>query len=125
FLNGEQISFQVRSEADVSLLLLDIDPQGYISVVFPARATDNTRIERGALRTLGETGTVSEPLGVEILKLFAFAKPVEALKHFAGKSPIDPMGREFAELLRIIKQNSPKGSGWAEATVEVVTTKGQ
>lgn len=123
FLNGEQISFQVAAEEDASLLLLNIDPQGYVSVIFPASSADNSVVRKGTPRSLGEAGTVSEPLGVEQLKLFAFRRPVEALKHFAGRSPIDPMGSEFAELQRILKQNTPKGPGWAETTVEVVTTR--
>jgi hypothetical protein len=115
FHQGEQLGLQVTSEAEAHLLLLDIDPQGYVTLLLP-NATDDNRIRLNAPLTLSNIGEIEPPLGVEFLKLFAFRTPVSGLTPFLGRS-LSPVGPEFSQLISIIRRQQ----GWSSTTMEVVT----
>jgi hypothetical protein len=120
FQQGETLNFTLHSEQDAHLLLLDIDSQGNICVLLPESDISKARIAKGVKLRTRDIGIVQPPLGVEFLKLFAFREKVKGLEGFVGgKGVLSPTGKEFAELLALIKRQK----GWAETVQQVVTVK--
>jgi hypothetical protein len=111
FMEGERLDLSVKSERAASLLVLNIDPHGFVSAI-------ESHVVPGAALILPGVGTVEPPLGMEYFKLFAFLRPVAGFTQWTQRL-LDPASGEVLALLERIKQEQE----WAETVQEVVTVK--
>jgi hypothetical protein len=111
FMEGERLDLSVKSERATSLLVLNIDPHGFVSAI-------ESHVVPGAILILPGVGTVEPPLGMEYFKLFAFPRPVAGFTQWTQRL-LDPASGEVVALLERIKQEQE----WAETVQEVVTVK--
>jgi hypothetical protein len=111
FMEGERLDLSVKSERAASLLVLNIDPHGFVSAI-------ESHVASGATLILPGLGTVEPPLGMEYFKLFAFPRPVAGFTQWTQRL-LDPASGEVLALLERIKQEQE----WAETVQEVVTVK--
>jgi len=111
FFEGDRVDLTIESEREAALLLVNIDPQGYVNAIESA-VTPRTPC------VLTNVGVVEEPLGTEYFKLFAFPRKVPGLAQFTN-TLLDPAGGEIAMLLALIKNERD----WAETVREIVTVK--
>jgi hypothetical protein len=116
---GEPFTIEFSAERDSHVLLIDIDSQGYVSVLYPFDAEEARPVRKGRVPASGEL-RVSPPFGTDYLKLVAFGEKPEGFDRWLGKSDqhLAPAGPEVAELLRMIK--AAKGSK-AQARLKLVT----
>jgi hypothetical protein len=122
FQEGETLDFTIRSERSAFLLLLNVNPVGDVQVLLPESGTSEARAMKGVPFHVRGLGAVSPPLGVEYLKLFAFSGKVDGLQRLAsGDGALNPAGKDFAELLELLKNRSD----WAESIQQVTTTQGK
>ncbi len=111
FMEGERLDLSVKSERAASLLVLNIDPHGFVSAI-------ENHVVPGATLILPGVGTVEPPLGMEYFKLFAFSRPVAGFTQWTQRL-LDPASGEVLALLERIKQEQE----WAETVQELVTVK--
>lgn len=114
---GEPFTIEFSAERDSHLLLLDVDVEGYVSVLYPFDAQEARPARKGRVPASGEL-RVSPPFGTEYLKLVAFQDKPPGFDRWMGKSDRQLAGPEVAELLRMIA--SASGSK-AQARLKVVT----
>jgi len=112
----EQFSIELAAEAEAHLLLLNVDSQGHVSVLYPFEP-EELRATRAASVGAPEELRVSPPFGTEHLKLFAFRQKPPGLEHWieASFSPLDP------QLDRLIEQVSAAPGSKAEGRLKLVT----
>jgi hypothetical protein len=116
---GDPFTIEFSAERDSHVLLVDIDSEGYVSVLYPFDAEEARPVRKGRVPASGEI-RVSPPFGTDYLKLIAFKEKPERFDRWLGKSGqhFAPTGPEVAELLRMIK--AAKGSK-AQARLKLVT----
>ena len=118
FHEGEKVSFTIRSERQAYLLLLNVDSQGYVTMLMPENTTSSPRIEAGGTLKTPQVGQVMAPFGMEFVKVFAFPEKPQGLAEFAGGDGVfNPTEDRFIQLLAWIQRQH----GWAEALQQVVT----
>jgi hypothetical protein len=116
---GDPFTIQFSAERDSHVLVMDIDSQGYVSVLYPFDAEEARPVRKGRVPATGEL-KVSPPFGTDYVKVIAFQEKPVGFEHWMGASGqhFSPTGPELAALLRMI--TSAKGSK-AQARVKVVT----
>jgi hypothetical protein len=116
---GEPFTIEFSAERDSHVLLMDIDSQGYVSVLYPFDAAELRPVRKGRVPSSGEL-KVSPPFGTDYVKIVAFQEKPVGFEHWMGASGqhFSPTGPELAPLLRMI--TTAKGSK-AQARVKVVT----
>jgi caspase domain-containing protein/uncharacterized protein DUF4384 len=116
---GEPFTIEFSAEKDSHVLLVDVDGEGYVSVLYPFDAAEARPVRKGRVPASGEL-RVSPPFGTDFLKLVAFQEKPPGFDRWMGKSDqhFAPAGPEVAELLRMVK--GAKGSK-AQARLKVVT----
>jgi caspase domain-containing protein/uncharacterized protein DUF4384 len=116
---GEPFTIEFSAERDSHVLLMDIDSQGYVSVLYPFDAAEARPVRKGRVPASGEL-KVSPPFGTDYVKIIAFQEKPVGFEHWMGASGqhFSPTGPELAPLLRMI--TTAKGSK-AQARVKVVT----
>jgi hypothetical protein len=116
---GEAFTIDFSAERDSHVLLVDVDGQGYVSVLYPFDAAEARPVRHGRVPASGEL-RVSPPFGTDFLKLVAFQEKPAGFDRWMGRSDqhFAPTGPEVAELLRMIR--GAKGSR-AQARLKVVT----
>lgn len=116
---GEPFTIEFSAEKESHVLLVDVDGEGYVSVLYPFDAAEARPVRQGRVPATGEL-RVSPPFGTDFLKLVAFQEKPAGLDRWMGKSDqhFAPTGPEVAELLRMI--TGAKGSR-AQARLKVVT----
>jgi len=66
-VEGEKIGFSIRTDMDSYLLLVSIDPTGYLSVLYPATSKEMAKLTRNHDLSLPDLGVVTGPdFGVEV-----------------------------------------------------------
>jgi len=115
FIDGETLDFEVKSEKNASLLLVNIDSSGLVTVILPGPDASG-RVTKETPLVFKDYAEIAEPFGSDTLKLIAFPEDVPELKMFAG-SVIDPTGRQFESLMTLLKSRK----GWSETTLPIVT----
>lgn len=115
FFDREKVSYRIVSERDASILFIDVDSAGNVSVLIPDGASPS-RLRAGVPLDLKDHVEVTPPFGVDNFKVFAFPGQVPELKRFAGKvmAAGDP---DYQALVALIKSQT----GWSEATLPFVT----
>jgi hypothetical protein len=116
---GEEFTIEFSAETDSHVLLVDVDGQGYVSVLYPFDAEEARPVRKGRVPATGEL-RVAPPFGTDHLKLLAFRDKPPGLEKWMGRGDqhFAPTGPEVAELLRMIRD--AKGSK-AQARLKVVT----
>ena len=116
---GEPFTIAFSAERDSHVLLLDIDNQGYVSVLYPFDAEEARPVRKGRVPATGEL-KVTPPFGTDYVKVIAFQEKPVGFDHWMGASGqhFSPTGPELTSLLRMI--TTAKGSK-AQARVKVVT----
>ena len=120
---GDKLTFSLRAERASYLLLLNIDAQGVVTVLYPRTHRD---AERAATVTLKDQNQVIPPTGTEFLKLFAFTdKPASydaLLAPVGGVTEFEPTDPLFIRLMDMVKDDLP---GRSQAMIKVVTSTGK
>lgn len=116
-VEGGEIGFEIRAEKPSCLLLINIDPTGFIHVIYPAFPRELAIQEAGRALKLEDQGVVTPPFGVEYLKVFAFPRAPRELKSLIG-AEIDPLDPELDRLMRLIHNNR---AAMAQDTLQVKT----
>ena len=112
---GRRFEIVARSDRPAFLLLLNVDPTGTVSVLYPMTAAEL----RPSL-FLRETFEVVPPYGTEYLKLFAFRSPPEHLAAWIDRR-IDAMDPELDRLLELLEE---PGAERGETRLRVATVGG-
>ena len=110
FFVGDHLTLTLRSERAAQLVLVNIDPEGYINAV-------SRSIAQGQVLALDEIGHVEPPLGTEYLKVFAFPQPMSGLARLTSGAILEPDDPAVQEFVRTVRQ----ADGWATTRREVVT----
>jgi hypothetical protein len=119
---GDRLKFRAKAQQDCYLLLLDIDVSGAVVVLSPLNKQQSVKAAAGTEAALGRESKVTQPTGMEYLKLFAFSeKPAgldelvsEAREAFAPGTPI------FERLMKLVE---PDLVGRASTQVKLVTSE--
>jgi hypothetical protein len=140
FKLGEKIIYQVDSEKDCYLLMLNLDPQGNFQVIFPNQFYQNNFIKAGALEIPDAKMRKNDfefqffpPTGEETVKLIAtntkinleglgLAKFQETFQQVPGRAlaPTSPSRGLAKEIVSLLEEQSKKGGfQWSEDTVVV------
>jgi len=116
---GEPFAIDFAAERDSHVLLMDIDSDGFVSVLYPFDAAEARPVRKGRVPATGEL-KVSPPFGTDYLKMIAFEEKPAGFDQWMGASGkhFAPTGPELGQLLRMI--TTAKG-GKAQARLKVVT----
>ena len=101
-VENDAIGFRIRTEADAHILLINIDPKGYISIIYPYNKTELEPVKAGKELKLPNIGRVLPPnFGTEYLILFGFRNRPPGLEKLTGAEfpPSDP---RFLKLINMI-----------------------
>jgi hypothetical protein len=116
---GEPFTIEFSTERESHVLLMDIDGEGYVSVLYPFDAAEARPTRKGRVPASGEL-QVSPPFGTDYLKLVAFEQKPAGFERWMGRTGqhFAPSGPEVADLLRMIR--AAPGSK-AQARLKLVT----
>jgi hypothetical protein len=119
---GDRLRFRAKTEADSYLLLLDIDVSGMVTLLYPRSAAEATKTQAGSDVSIGPESQVTQPVGMEYLKLFAFREKPAGLEALVGeaKDAFAPGTPLFDKLMRMVTADIP---GRAATQVKLVTTE--
>ncbi|MES3022150.1 MAG: DUF4384 domain-containing protein [Pseudomonadota bacterium] len=95
FVIGSKVSFVVRPDRAATLVLLNIDADGKVSVLYPYRRSETAPLAAGQARQLPGTSPsdlieVREPVGMDLQFIFAFDAPPPGLDQLVGMQGADP-----------------------------------
>lgn len=100
FTPGRLISFVVRPDKTTTLVLLNINSDGKVGVLYPASPSEVTPLNAGQAKHIPGTGAqrikVTEPFGMDMQFVFAFDEPPPGL---AGLHHLDNADPDNARLL--------------------------
>ncbi len=117
-VENDVIGFKIRTEADAHILLINIDPKGYVSIIYPFNKRELVPVKANKELQLLNMGRVLPPnFGTEHLMLFAFRNSPPALERLMGAEfpPSDP---RFLELINMIDRSRKYA---AQTTLQVNT----
>jgi hypothetical protein len=100
FIPGKKISFVVKPDRKATLVLLNINSEGKLGVLYPYMPSEAQPITGGQARHIPGTGdqriTVTEPFGMDMQFIFAFDEPPPGL---AGLHRLDSATPDNPRLL--------------------------
>ncbi|MGD8962134.1 MAG: caspase family protein, partial [Desulfobacterales bacterium] len=106
----ETFGFEIRTEKQAYLLLIDVDPSGAVHVLHPFDKSELQPLAPGEKRLLTGKCRAIWPFGTETVKLFAFTHKPNALESFVGKEDIHPESLLFKNLERLVGVRGLKSS---------------
>ncbi len=117
-VEGQLIGFSIKASQDAYLLLIDIDPNGQVSVIYPLHAAEMKYFEKLKPISLRNISRVRAPFGRDIVQVYAFNEINNDYKLLAGKQFFmnTPEMKAFERLI-----NNPQLKT-ARATLELITT---
>ena len=116
-VEGESVGFKVRTDQDAHILLINIDPTGFINVIYPFTPEELTPLKAGKELDLSHLSRVVKPFGTELVKVFAFRRrPPGLLKLMGGEFP--PDDERFSLLMNMVRDEA---DSMAQATLRVKT----
>jgi hypothetical protein len=106
-LLGDSLHFDVRPDQNASLLLLNADSAGKVSVLYPFHARELNALPGGTSHALPSANPadriqVQLPLGMDVQLIFAFDQPAPDLRAWVGKSNIPAGDPRLADLARVL-----------------------
>ena len=116
---GEPFTIDFTAERASHVLVVDIDNEGFVSVLYPFDAGEARPVRKGRVPSTGDL-KVGPPFGTDYVKLFAFEEKPAGFDQWLGASGkhFPPTGPELGQLLRMI--TTARG-GKAQARLKVVT----
>ena len=118
-LEGDLIGFRIKTGEAAHILLLNVNPAGRVSVIYPADESEPNRFGAGQTLDLADMGRISPPLGTDYLKVLAFRTKPGGYESFLGADfrAEDPRLDSLLEMIR------SAGSSAAQATLSVTTAR--
>ena len=118
-VEGELVGFSIKSTEDAYILLLDIDSQGTINVIYPYTTEELKPMQANTTLRLNEISEVAAPFGRDSIQVYAFKESTTEYESLRGKNFI--LGSADASKLErlIYADNLQK----ARASMELVTIK--
>jgi len=103
-IEGNLIGFRMRANQPVYYLILDVDPAGRISVLYPANNEELKQVPANRIVDLGGQIKVRPPFGTDYVKVFAFTQLpyVDALRPWIKQEHIPPNDSRFAKLACLV-----------------------
>lgn len=118
-VEGELIGFSIKSTEDAYILLLDIDSQGTINVIYPFTPDELNPVKANKTLRLNDISEVAAPFGRDSIQVYAFKEATLEYDALRGKTFI--LGSaDAAKLERLIYPNNLTK---ARASMELVTIK--
>ena len=92
FVQCESFLFEVRLQKAAYLMLLDLDPQGELTLLYPTRASERQIVPGGKARAIPGSDPkdhilVTAPFGTDAVTVVAFEQPQEFLNAMNGAEP--------------------------------------
>ncbi len=89
FVQCESFVFEVRLQKPAYLMLLDLDPQGGLTVLYPTRSSERQVVDAGAAKAIPGSDPkqhilVTAPFGTDQVTVLAFERPQEFLAELNG-----------------------------------------
>jgi len=89
FVQCESFVFEVRLQKAAYLVLLDLDPQGGLTVLYPTRSSERQIVAAGAAKAIPGSDPnqhilVTAPFGMDQVTVLAFERPQEFLAEING-----------------------------------------
>lgn len=118
YVDGDLVGFSIRSSEDAYLLLVDIDANGLISVIFPFEQNELKKYPGNHITLLKNISKVRAPFGRDVVQLYAFNQLTDDLKRLRGKEFTlgSPLMENFENLI-----NDPELKK-AKANLAIFTT---
>ena len=121
YMQEQEIEFSAKLDRSAYLLVIDIDQEGSITVIYPPQNSE--RLSVGKLNLLQKT-RVQSPYGVDLIKAFAFENKPEGFEklliptdgHEVYLHPGDP---RLNTLLKMLSADTPERS---ETKLRLITT---
>ena len=104
---GSNLRLTMKPDVNAWLLLLNVDVEGTITVIYPYRAEEIQETKAGAVVVAVES-VVNTPFGTEGLKVFAFSKRPKGIEAFVGGKVTGP--EELAELNKLLETGDSQTS---------------
>jgi hypothetical protein len=104
FVECEAFEFDVRLRKSGYLLLVDLDPQGMLNVLYPVKSSERELLPAGAARPIPSANPsdriqVTAPFGTDEVLVLAFARPPGSLIDLIGATSFafdSPRARQLA-----------------------------
>ena len=115
--DGEQLGFSIKSAERAHLMILNIDPLGQVSVIYPYMPTELEPIqERESIDLKGIT-EIRPPYGRDYMLAFAFSELTPEMERLRGQS--FGLDSQMADVLKSLLGNKNLKKGWS--SLELVT----
>jgi hypothetical protein len=106
---GDFMHFVVRPAKETWLVVVNINADGKVAVLYPARAFETAPLPANTARAIpGDSGNdlikVVPPVGMDIQLAFAFEAKPEGLERIVGLDNVDPSDGRLAVLERMVSQ---------------------
>jgi hypothetical protein len=90
FLPGDRLHFAVRPDRDATVLLLNANAEGKVSVLYPFHGNELAPLPGSLSHRLpsGPAIVATEPLGLDLQFLFAFDAPPPGLAQWVGRTSL-------------------------------------
>lgn len=121
FVVGQKFVFNVRTSQQASLVILNINPEGYVSVLYPQDNEQSTQHSAGKVFSLPEHEKieVTPPFGMDQVVVLALPK---APANWYGVNQIkDPVGTDSPQIRGLEKLLSEQGGRFAWQALGVRT----
>ncbi|MCP4106357.1 MAG: DUF4384 domain-containing protein, partial [Desulfobacteraceae bacterium] len=100
---GETVGFTIRVEEDSYILLMNIEPDGFINILYPCEPHELAVVKAGQQLSLDGQNEVKGPnFGTEYIKVFAFRTQPGNMKYIMNGEfdPTDPLFRRLMKMVR-------------------------
>ncbi len=107
-VEGDQLAFLVRSEKPIYLLLLNVESEGAISLLYPFKKHELARIPAYKVKYLPSENkddwiVVQKPFGTEYLIAVGFTEKPDFLEKFIGQETLIPNSDLYKQLMSSLK----------------------
>lgn len=101
FRIGERINFVVKPDRASALLLVNVDADGLVSVLYPETPNETQPLRAGEPRQIPGAGpqdlvVVTDPPGMDLLFAFAFDRPPPGIERLPKLKKVDPTDPRLA-----------------------------
>lgn len=123
FTAGQRFNLAMRPEHPALLVVIDIDADGYVTVLYPARPEEVRQVPAGQARFVPGEGPedlieARPPFGTDLLFAFAFERPPANIARWTGLERVPADDPRLAKMLDDVKAAAGAYSfGYAELRV--------